>query len=137
MPGTRKFPISASPAGSEISNFRPCARPNLWWSSGLIPRRFCPRVLRTKGDEALVDLPDLHHLAAPGAEITIRAVPRAGRNRISERDGILRVEVTVVPENGKANAAVAALLATALGVPKSRLTLLRGATSRDKTFRIA
>jgi len=44
--------------------------------------------------------------------------------------------VTVVPEGGKATAAVVTLLAKALGVAKSRLTLLRGATGRDKVFRL-
>ena len=48
----------------------------------------------------------------------------------------IRVTVTVVPEDGKANAAVIKLLAKALGVAKSRLVLVRGATSRDKLFRI-
>ena len=42
----------------------------------------------------------------------------------------------MVPEDGKANAAVIKLLAKALGVAKSRLVLVRGATSRDKLFRI-
>jgi hypothetical protein len=44
--------------------------------------------------------------------------------------------VTVVPEDGKATAAVVKLLAKALGVAKTRLTLLRGETSRDKLFRL-
>ena len=38
--------------------------------------------------------------------------------------------------DGKATAAVCALLATALGVAKSRLVLVRGVTSRDKVFRL-
>ncbi|MCB1411327.1 MAG: DUF167 domain-containing protein, partial [Rhodobacteraceae bacterium] len=48
----------------------------------------------------------------------------------------IRVYVTVVPEDGKANKAVIRLLAKALGVPKSSLTLIRGATARDKVFRL-
>jgi len=40
-----------------------------------------------------------------------------------------------MPEDGKATAAVVKLLSKATGVPKSRLTLLRGAASRDKLFR--
>mgnify|MGYP000427444852 CR=1 FL=1 len=57
---------------------------------------------------------------------------------IAEADGgaALKVAVTAAPEGGKANAAVIKLLAKALGVPKSRLTLIQGATSRDKVFRI-
>ena len=81
-----------------------------------------------------MSLPDLSALARPGAEIAVRVTPRAARNRISDSDGVLRVYVTVVPEDGKANAAVQKLLAKALGLPKSRLRLIRGQTSRDKIF---
>ena len=53
-------------------------------------------------------------------------------------EGILRflIRVTCIPEDGKANRAVTKLLAKALGLPPSRLTLLRGQTGRDKTFRV-
>lgn len=81
-------------------------------------------------------LPDLSHLATPGAEIAVRVTPRASRNRIDAGADGLRVYVTTVPEDGKANAAVQKLLAKALGVPKSALTLTRGQTARDKVFRI-
>lgn len=79
---------------------------------------------------------DLSHLAHDGAEIRLRVTPRARRNAISLEDGLIRVHVTAPPEDGKANAAVAKLLAKSLGVAKSRLTLLRGASSRDKLFRL-
>ena len=79
---------------------------------------------------------DLSHLAQPGAEISVRVTPRASRNAVLLDGEALRVTVTVVPEDGKANAAVIKLLAKALGVAKSRLVLVRGATSRDKLFRI-
>lgn len=81
--------------------------------------------------------PDLKTLARIGAEIAVRVTPKASRNRIVQEAGALRVYVTVVPEAGKANAAVIQLLAKALGVPKSRLVLIRGQSSRDKVFRIA
>lgn len=51
-------------------------------------------------------------------------------------DGIYRVYVTAVPEDGKATKAVIALLAKHLGIAKSRLELVRGETARDKVFRI-
>jgi uncharacterized protein YggU (UPF0235/DUF167 family) len=44
--------------------------------------------------------------------------------------------VTTAPEDGRATAAVAELLAHALGVAKTRITLLQGATSRHKLFRL-
>ena len=79
---------------------------------------------------------DLSHLALEGAEIAVRVTPKASRDRIVVEEGQIRVYVTTVPEDGKANAAVQALLAHALGVAKSRLLLVRGATSRDKVFRL-
>ncbi|MDQ7777175.1 DUF167 domain-containing protein [Paracoccus aminovorans] len=79
---------------------------------------------------------DLRHLARPGAEIAVRVTPRASRNAVLLDGETIRVLVTVVPEDGKANAAVVKLLAKALGVAKTRLALLRGASSRDKLFRL-
>ncbi len=78
----------------------------------------------------------LAHLAAPGAELGLRVTPKASRNAVEETPAGLRVWVTTAPEDGKANKAVTRLLADALGVAKSRLTLVRGATSRDKVFRL-
>ncbi|WP_353308662.1 DUF167 domain-containing protein [Shimia sp. NS0008-38b] len=71
-----------------------------------------------------------------GAEISVRVTPKASRNKVVQDGDVLRVYVTVVPENGKANAAVQKLLAQSLGLAKSRLSLVRGATARDKVFRV-
>ncbi len=80
------------------------------------------------------DLPDLTDLAVPGASLSVRAVPKASSNAIQRTPVGLKVLVTAAPENGKANDAVRALLASALGVAPSDLKLQRGATSRDKVF---
>ena len=74
--------------------------------------------------------------AVAGAEFHCRVTPRARREGISYMDGVIKVTVSAPPEDGRANAAVAEALAQALGVAKTRLTLLRGATSRDKVFRL-
>ena len=79
---------------------------------------------------------DLSHLAVEGAEIAVRVTPKASRDRILVEDDTIRVYVTTVPEDGKANKAVVKLLSKTLRVPKTRLDLIRGATSRDKVFRI-
>lgn len=76
----------------------------------------------------------LSELAHAGAKIAVRVTPKASRMRITHIDGEIRVYVTTVPEGGKATKDVVKLLARALGVPKSQLELLRGATSRDKLF---
>jgi len=66
----------------------------------------------------------------------VRVTPKASRNTVVREDDVLRVYVTVVPQGGKANAAVQKFLAKELGIAKSRLTLIRGATARDKVFRL-
>lgn len=81
-----------------------------------------------KGDHAA--------LAIPGAEFAVRVTPRARQLSVATMNGQWHISVTAAPEDGKANAAVAEALAHALGVAKSRLTLRRGATSRDKVFRL-
>lgn len=79
---------------------------------------------------------DLRHLALPGALIAVRATPRAARDRIAAGDGTIRVWVTAPPEDGRANRSVRKLLAGALGIAPTRLTLVRGETGRDKLFRV-
>ena len=83
-----------------------------------------------------MDNPDLRHLARPGTQIALRVTPKASRNRIIAEGDSLRIYVTTVPEDGKANAAVQKLLAKVLGIAKSRLTLIRGHTARDKVFQV-
>jgi hypothetical protein len=71
------------------------------------------------------------------AELRVRVTPRAGRNEIAgERDGVLLVRVTAAPEGGKANVAVCRLIAKALRIGTSRVSVARGAGSREKLLRI-
>lgn len=80
---------------------------------------------------------------ADGLLLTLRVTPNAGADRIEgteQRDdgtAVLRVRVTAVPDKGKANAAVIALLAKALGIPKSSISLVSGETARQKTVQIS
>ncbi len=74
-------------------------------------------------------------LAVAGATFALQVRPGARRNALTAGAPI-KAEVTAAPEDGKANAAVAELLAHALGVAKSRLVLVKGATSREKVFRL-
>ena len=80
-------------------------------------------------------LPDLSTRALPGARIAVRATPRAKRNAIEDGDP-LRIWVTAPADEGRANDAVRKLLAKALGVAPTRLTLIRGQTARDKLFQL-
>lgn len=75
---------------------------------------------------------------AEGSVLPVRAQPGARKDAIlGERAGALRVAVTAAPERGKANAAIARLLAEALGCRPSRVALLSGETAREKRFLIS
>lgn len=68
---------------------------------------------------------------------TIRVTPRASANAIAgERDGVLLVRVTAPPVGGKANDAVVALLAKALGTPRGAVQVASGATARSKRITV-
>ncbi len=72
-----------------------------------------------------------------GVTFKVRVQPKASRNQV---DGYsadrLRLRVTAPPQDGKANAAVISLLAETLGVPKSRLRVIRGHGSREKLVEV-
>ena len=69
--------------------------------------------------------------------VTVRVGPRASSNAVGgEREGALLVRVTAAPADGRANAAVIRVLATALDVPPSEIRLVRGATARAKVLSV-
>ncbi len=76
-----------------------------------------------------------------GTPFAVRVIPKSSSNRIKAEtmpDGAIRIRVyvTVVAEAGKANEMVLKLLAKALKLPKSALTILRGELSQDKIIKI-
>ena len=67
----------------------------------------------------------------------IRLTPKGGRDAVEGWVGDhLKVRVRAVPEDGKANAALLALLAKELGVAKSAVTLETGAKARLKSVSV-
>lgn len=69
--------------------------------------------------------------------LAVRVTPGAKVEMLEIAAGKLLAKVRAKPEDGKANQAVRDLLAAGLGLASSRVELLRGATSREKQFRIA
>ena len=68
-----------------------------------------------------------------GVQFRVKVVPGASRSRIEgEMGGALKVAVSAPPEKGKANEAVLALLAEALGVKLLQLRLVAGGRSPHK-----
>ena len=68
--------------------------------------------------------------------VPVRVTPRARRNTLTLEGETLRAWLTAPPVEGAANAALLALLAERLGLPKRAVTLLRGETSREKLVAI-
>ena len=68
--------------------------------------------------------------------LTVRVTPGAKVESLEIIDTRLLAKVRAKPEDGKANEAVRGLLAAALDVAASRITLLRGAPSREKQFHV-
>lgn len=72
-----------------------------------------------------------------GCEIAVRLQPRARSNAIvGERDGVMVVRVTAPPVDGRANEALCRLIAKRAGVGVRRVSVVRGAGSREKVVRV-
>lgn len=70
-------------------------------------------------------------------DLQVRVTPRSSRNKLELLpDGSIRAWVTASPTDGQANEAVCGLLATALDVAKSRVSVWRGHNGRQKTLRV-
>lgn len=70
---------------------------------------------------------------ARGSALSVTVVPRAGRSSIEQlANGALRVRVAEPPVEGAANAALLRFLANTLDVPRSRLAIVSGESSRRK-----
>jgi uncharacterized protein (TIGR00251 family) len=76
--------------------------------------------------------------SSEGISIALRVTPRGGRDDIDGIEtlangrSVVKVRVRAIAEGGEANRAVTELLAKALGVPKARVKILSGVTSRLK-----
>ena len=79
----------------------------------------------------LTDTPD-------GAVLSLRIVPRAAKNAIQGEHGdALKVRLCAPPVDGAANAALVEFLAEAFALPRARVQLLSGQTSRNKRVLLA
>jgi uncharacterized protein (TIGR00251 family) len=72
--------------------------------------------------------------AKMGAAITVKVTPKAKKNAVAGimADGTVKVQVTAPPEEGRANAAVKEVLATALGLSASQIEIVAGLSSERK-----
>jgi len=64
--------------------------------------------------------------------LSLRVTPRASRDALAIERGQARVWLRASPVDGAANAALIALLAERLSLPKGAVTIIRGAAARNK-----
>ena len=76
-------------------------------------------------------------LADKEGRLAIRVTPGSRSEAIRIDGNQLGVKVRAKPQDGAANDAVIRLLSKALNIAPSQITMLRGATSRDKLIRIS
>jgi len=75
---------------------------------------------------------------AEGWLLAIHVQPGAKKSQVAGlHGGALKIRVAAPPVEGKANAALIAYLAKALGVPKRAVTVVKGELSREKLVRVA
>jgi uncharacterized protein YggU (UPF0235/DUF167 family) len=71
------------------------------------------------------------------SRVAVRVTARANRDRVDGFvDDVLRLRVAAAPVDGQANEAIERLLASALGIARARVWVVRGASSRDKIVEI-
>ena len=70
--------------------------------------------------------------------LTVRLTPRAKKNEIVEilNDGTVKIHVTAPPVNGQANEVLLKFLGHVLGVARSQLEIVAGATGRNKMISV-
>ena len=84
-----------------------------------------------------------HRVVPGGIAVSVRLTPKAAQNsldgvgRLAEGSDVAIAHVRALPVDGAANKALIAVLAKALKVPKSAVTIVAGASSRLKQIRIA
>ncbi|MBO3762496.1 DUF167 domain-containing protein [Ciceribacter sp. L1K23] len=80
--------------------------------------------------------------ASDHIRLRVRLTPNGGRDdldgleRNSAGEAYIKARVSAAPEKGRANKSLVELLAKRLGVPKSRITMISGDTSRQKILRV-
>jgi uncharacterized protein len=76
---------------------------------------------------------------ADAVRFSVHVKPRSSRSRVEgvRPDGALAIALKAPPVDGAANAELVEVLARALGVPKSAVRVVSGATGRRKLVEVA
>lgn len=76
----------------------------------------------------------MFRVAADGVIIDVHAQPNASKNQIvGEHGGRLKIKLQSPPVEGKANDCLVEFLSDILGLSKSKIKVIKGETSREKS----
>lgn len=69
-----------------------------------------------------------------GIIVNLRISPNAKKNEIIKDGDIIKVKITALPIDGKANKALIEFFAKNFKIPKTSIEILKGETSKEKTI---
>lgn len=68
--------------------------------------------------------------------LNIKVITKSSKNEILFDDAIIKVKITEIPENGKANKAIVDLFSKTFKIPKNKIAIIKGLKSSNKTIKI-
>lgn len=69
-----------------------------------------------------------------GILVNLRISPNAKKNEIIKDGDIIKVKITALPIDGKANKALVEFFSKNFKIPKTSIEILKGETSKEKTI---
>src|SRR5579871_2083922 len=89
------------------------------------------------GGRLMEDAADFVRDVADGCTLSVRVHPGARKNGVSGvHAGAVKISLTSPPVDGRANEALIAFVAEVLRIPRGRVNLVSGMTSRTKVLRV-
>lgn len=68
--------------------------------------------------------------------LNIKVITKSSKNEIIFDNDVIKVKITEIPENGKANKAIVDLFSKTFKIPKNKITIIKGLKSPNKTIKI-
>jgi uncharacterized protein (TIGR00251 family) len=69
--------------------------------------------------------------------LNIKVTPKSSKNElVKQSDGSYKAKLSAAPTEGKANESLIKILSEEFGVPKTKIKIVRGLTSRNKVIEI-
>jgi uncharacterized protein (TIGR00251 family) len=92
---------------------------------------------QSRMDSDIPNLPPYLRSDADGVVLSVKVQPRASKNSIESNAGNeLRIKVTAPPVDSAANEALVRYLSEILNIPRNRIEILRGHSSRHKIVKL-